>query len=164
MIKYKFIHRGNNGAILWQPGTDRLLQTWETEKIISVSEDWDNPDLQNIVEEDFVDEVSLIDSKTLVEEGDNAVDVSEELEGQDLSSSDKGSVILSEKREETSDLSSMQDETRLVLDEGVPVLVPGLVPASTGESEAEEVKNMIVENTITESDEIKDSAESEVIT
>ncbi|KAL8504826.1 hypothetical protein ACS0TY_016131 [Phlomoides rotata] len=157
VIKYKFIHKGISGAMLWQPGTDRVLQTWATERIISVSEDWENPGLQNVVEEDFVDvlnEASLIDSnlgQTLVEEGDNAVDKLEE-----LSSSDKGSAIVSEKGEETSDLSSLKDETKLVLDEGVPVLVLGLVSAST-----DEVKNSVVENTIIEPDEVEESAESE---
>lgn len=55
MIKYKFILKGGtDDDILWQPGTDRVLQTWETSKTITVSEDWENEELQIIEEEDPV--------------------------------------------------------------------------------------------------------------
>lgn len=37
---------------MWQPGPDRIFQTWETNNIIAVSEDWDNSELQKIVEEE----------------------------------------------------------------------------------------------------------------
>ncbi|CAI9097325.1 OLC1v1033719C2 [Oldenlandia corymbosa var. corymbosa] len=52
VIKYKFILKGGGDYILWQPGPDRILQTWGTEKTIIVSEDWDNAELQTIVEAD----------------------------------------------------------------------------------------------------------------
>ncbi|KAA8517394.1 hypothetical protein F0562_017687 [Nyssa sinensis] len=50
-IPFKFILKGISGNILWQPGQDRILQTWETENTICVSEDWDNAELQKIIEE-----------------------------------------------------------------------------------------------------------------
>lgn len=51
-IRYKFILKGVAGVILWQPGPDRVFQAWETSKTISVSEDWENAELQSITEED----------------------------------------------------------------------------------------------------------------
>ncbi|KAK6943101.1 Carbohydrate binding module family 20, partial [Dillenia turbinata] len=51
-IQYKFILKGITGKILWQPGPDRILQTWETNNTISVTEDWEDAGLQKIVEEE----------------------------------------------------------------------------------------------------------------
>ncbi|KAL0316392.1 UNVERIFIED_CONTAM: hypothetical protein Sradi_5517400 [Sesamum radiatum] len=53
-LTYKFILKGDTGTISWQPGPDRILETWDTDKTITVFEDWDNPELQNIVEEELV--------------------------------------------------------------------------------------------------------------
>uniref|UniRef100_A0A5B7B074 CBM20 domain-containing protein n=1 Tax=Davidia involucrata TaxID=16924 RepID=A0A5B7B074_DAVIN len=68
-IHFKFILKGTSGNILWQPGQDRILQTWETENTITVSEDWDNAELQKIVEEGLrfnQTEESAIDSEMLI--------------------------------------------------------------------------------------------------
>ncbi|KAL3531699.1 hypothetical protein ACH5RR_005220 [Cinchona calisaya] len=54
VMKYKFILKGGDDTILWQPGPDRILQTWETRNTITVCEDWDNAELQIIKEEDPV--------------------------------------------------------------------------------------------------------------
>ncbi|KAJ1396151.1 Immunoglobulin-like fold [Sesbania bispinosa] len=51
-IQFKFILKGKGGNIVWQPGSDRIIQTWETLNRISVCEDWENAELQKIVEED----------------------------------------------------------------------------------------------------------------
>ncbi|XP_058729085.1 uncharacterized protein LOC131601318 [Vicia villosa] len=51
-IQYKFILKGIEGDIIWQPGSDRVIQTWETMNRIIVSEDWENAELQKVVEED----------------------------------------------------------------------------------------------------------------
>lgn len=51
-ILYKFILKGKEGDIIWQPGSDRIIQTWETMNKIIVLEDWENAELQKIVEED----------------------------------------------------------------------------------------------------------------
>jgi hypothetical protein len=50
-IQYKFILKGKEGDIIWQPGSDRIIQTWETVNRIIVCEDWENAELQKIVEE-----------------------------------------------------------------------------------------------------------------
>ncbi|KAI3447770.1 hypothetical protein Pfo_004435 [Paulownia fortunei] len=267
VIKYKFILKGDTGYILWQPGPDRILETWDTKKTITVLEDWDNPELQSIFEEELVadlndeslinsdllivaenlnqpheeslissdllivaenlnqpheeslissdllivaenlnqpHEESLINSDLLIvsenlnqphDEGTDVIkelananghinqaekpstpmvaeNITEELGEQDLSSSDRGSFLVSEtnqKKEETilgndgkaadrSNLLRSKEETRLVSDEGVPVLVPGLLPMPPEEIEAAElnqVGNNSVENTI---DEIEDSS------
>ncbi|CAJ2655993.1 unnamed protein product [Trifolium pratense] len=51
-IQYKFILKGKEGDIIWQPGSDRIIQTWETMNRIIVCEDWENAELQKIIEED----------------------------------------------------------------------------------------------------------------
>ena len=37
---------------MWQPGADRVFQTWETKNTITVSEDWENAELQIVSEEE----------------------------------------------------------------------------------------------------------------
>ncbi|KAG5042431.1 hypothetical protein AAZX31_03G054100 [Glycine max] len=51
-FQYKFILEGEGGDIIWQPGSDRLIHTWETKNRIVVLEDWENVELQKITEED----------------------------------------------------------------------------------------------------------------
>ena len=51
-FQYKFILKGEGGDIIWQPGLDRLIHTWETKNRIVVLEDWENVELQKITEED----------------------------------------------------------------------------------------------------------------
>ncbi|GAA0153318.1 amylase [Lithospermum erythrorhizon] len=41
-IKYKFILNQGDGTILWQPGEDRVLETFQTGKTIKVTDNWDN--------------------------------------------------------------------------------------------------------------------------
>ncbi|KAF8396924.1 hypothetical protein HHK36_018559 [Tetracentron sinense] len=55
-IQFKFIHKGTAGEILWQPGPDRILQTWETKSTIIVSEDWENAEVQKITEESMANQ------------------------------------------------------------------------------------------------------------
>ncbi|PIN17185.1 Phosphoglucan, water dikinase [Handroanthus impetiginosus] len=194
VIKYKFILKEQTGKISWQPGPDRILETWDTKKTITVVEDWDNQDLQNVVEEDFVadvaEEESLIDSDLLLvaenlsqpilnEEAEAikefanasghanmvAENITEEFDEQNSSLSDKESALMSstnQKREERSPendgskLLSPKDEITLVEDEeGVPLLVPGLVTMPVEESEANRVENNSV-------DETEDSTDSEL--
>lgn len=211
VINYKFILKEITGTVSWQPGPDRILETWDTAKTISVSEDWDSPDFQNIVEEellvvDDLNESSLNDlglliaenlNQRVVEEGNDvmkeqvganertsdhsdepstlmvAENISEELGEQDSSMSDKGSDLMSEGWEETtlgdnsqvmsngSNSSSLKNETRLVKDEGDPVLVPGLDTMPPEVVEAEEVKaeaKNLVRTTTTVSDEIVEAS------
>lgn len=204
------------------------METWDTDKTITVREDWDNPQLQQIVEEELVvvpdvNDESLTDSDLLMvaenliqpheeeEEEEEPVNsdfsvaalnlnlplldertrvieevlanvnghknhasahivadnITEESGEQDSGFSNEGSRPTS-----VTDLKrSLEDETRLVKDEGVPVLVPGLViPVPPGEIEAAELNeavesNNTVENTATGRDFIEDhnSTKPEVI-
>ncbi|KAK4253234.1 hypothetical protein QN277_010564 [Acacia crassicarpa] len=54
-IQYKFILKSVSGDIIWQPGPDRIVRTWETDNRITVCEDWENAELQKIVEEEQLD-------------------------------------------------------------------------------------------------------------
>ncbi|PON92647.1 Glycoside hydrolase [Trema orientale] len=51
-IPFKFILKDSTGEILWQPGPDRVFQTWETKNTITVFEDWENAERQIITEEE----------------------------------------------------------------------------------------------------------------
>lgn len=51
-IQFKFILKDASGEIVWQPGADRVFQTWETKNTITVSEDWENTELQIVSEEE----------------------------------------------------------------------------------------------------------------
>ncbi|XP_028764404.1 uncharacterized protein LOC114722525 [Neltuma alba] len=65
-IQYKFILKSMSGDIMWQPGSDRIVKTWETVNRITVCEDWENAELQKITEEeqpDYSDGQPLIDSE-----------------------------------------------------------------------------------------------------
>ncbi|KAK7294681.1 hypothetical protein RJT34_17571 [Clitoria ternatea] len=50
-MQFKLILKKKDGEIVWQPGPDRVVQTWETTNMITVCEDWDNAHFQKIVEE-----------------------------------------------------------------------------------------------------------------
>ncbi|XP_027908312.1 uncharacterized protein LOC114167424 isoform X1 [Vigna unguiculata] len=52
LIQFKFILKGKEGDIIWQPGSDRVIQTWETVNTITVCEDWEYAELQTIAEAD----------------------------------------------------------------------------------------------------------------
>ncbi|KAJ4835041.1 hypothetical protein Tsubulata_012834 [Turnera subulata] len=49
-IQFKFILKGVNGELLWQPDPDRIIHTWETENTIVVIEDWEDEALQKVIE------------------------------------------------------------------------------------------------------------------
>ncbi|XP_021888635.1 uncharacterized protein LOC110807731 isoform X2 [Carica papaya] len=69
VIQFKFILKGVDGEILWQPGPDRVLQTWETTNTIMVYEDWENAECQKVLEEESLtkgDEEPIIGSELLV--------------------------------------------------------------------------------------------------
>ncbi|KAL0336771.1 UNVERIFIED_CONTAM: hypothetical protein Scaly_1952200 [Sesamum calycinum] len=228
-LTYKFILKGDTGTISWQPGPDRILETWDTDKTITVFEDWDNPELRNIVEEELVADLpqdssinlglsmvadnltrpnkeSLIDSgsfndaekldQPILEKGidvledranDNgliyhaeepsapmvAANITEKFGEQELSSIDGGSGLMTithQKKEEKawgndgavngSHFFTSDDQARLVSDEEIPVLVPGLIPIPSEDVEEEElnlVENNAVGNTTVEYDGIEDS-------
>ncbi|XP_031261446.1 uncharacterized protein LOC116119647 isoform X1 [Pistacia vera] len=51
-IQFKFILKKATGGILWQPGPDRTIQTWETKNTITIMEDWNDAGYQKIIEEE----------------------------------------------------------------------------------------------------------------
>ncbi|KAK7390653.1 hypothetical protein VNO78_25999 [Psophocarpus tetragonolobus] len=53
-IQFKFILKGKDGNIIWQPGPDRVINIQETMNRTVVCEDWENVELQKIIEEDQV--------------------------------------------------------------------------------------------------------------
>ncbi|KAK4759413.1 hypothetical protein SAY87_022544 [Trapa incisa] len=57
-IGFKFILMGSTGIIQWQPCPDRVLETWETDKAITVYEDWEDAALQRITEEELLKDSS----------------------------------------------------------------------------------------------------------
>ncbi|KAL0344469.1 UNVERIFIED_CONTAM: hypothetical protein Sradi_4278200 [Sesamum radiatum] len=228
-LTYKFILKGDTSTISWQPGPDRILETWDTDKTITVFEDWDNPELRNIAEEELVADLpqdssinlglsmvadnftqpnkeSVTDSgsfndaekldQLILEKGidvledranDNgliyhaeepsaamvAANITEKFGKQELSSNDGGSGLMTvthQKKEEKawgndgpvngSHFFTSDDQARLVTDEDVPVLVPGLIPIPSDDVEEEElnlVENNLVGNTAVEYDGIEDS-------
>ncbi|KAK1311969.1 hypothetical protein QJS10_CPA07g00022 [Acorus calamus] len=119
-IQFKFILRGLSGEILWQPGSDRVFQTWETKNTIVVSEDWDDSGLQRITEEGplaaMVEESSVLEDKM----GNNG-----------LTQGDLTSI------KDIDPLTDKEDQMNIVNGKGetvkhsegdLPVLVPGLPP------------------------------------
>ncbi|KAG6697624.1 hypothetical protein I3842_09G210400 [Carya illinoinensis] len=68
-VKFKFILKEITGNIVWQPGPDRIFQTWETENTVTVCEDWDNAEFQKIIEEGQLadpNEHSMVDSEMMI--------------------------------------------------------------------------------------------------
>ncbi|XP_076939556.1 uncharacterized protein LOC143608394 [Bidens hawaiensis] len=52
-IKFKLVMQESDGKFVWQPGPDRVLEgCFQTEKIITLCEDWENPDARIILETD----------------------------------------------------------------------------------------------------------------
>ncbi|KAK7256891.1 hypothetical protein RIF29_30448 [Crotalaria pallida] len=50
-IQFKFILKGKTGELIWQPGPDRILHTWEAMDRVTVCEDWENAGSQKIIQE-----------------------------------------------------------------------------------------------------------------
>ncbi|XP_057498879.1 uncharacterized protein LOC130783326 [Actinidia eriantha] len=115
-IQYKFILKGKTGNILWQPGPDRILQTWETNNTISVSADWDNSELQMIIEEEpssiTNDEMLIVLESSSPQSGELTV-------GENVIGNNGSAVNLKSS-------TGKKDEENPVFHEGDPILVPGL--------------------------------------
>lgn len=179
MINYKFILKEITGTVSWQPGPDRVLETWDTANTISVTGDWEIPEFQIIDEEEVVDDVNepcLNGSGLLIAEnlnvivGEEADEVMEErVDGNERTGDqiDNPSTHMVAENISVEDLdgsspSSLKNESGLVVDEGLPALVPGLdttrleeVEAEEAEAEAEveaEASSIIGSITATESD------------
>ncbi|KAI3988913.1 hypothetical protein MKX01_016484 [Papaver californicum] len=154
-IQFKFILKEPTGEVIWQPGPDRVLKTWETDKTIVIFEDWDNVELQMVTEEESItkssisqevvgnsnEEDSMLNSYTqegpVVNSNTEEPTISPittvekmaypEAEQTDIDDSvtSTGSFVI----EKTS--MSLKDEDTSFQYEGEPILVPGLAPLST---------------------------------
>ncbi|EOA20782.1 hypothetical protein CARUB_v10001111mg [Capsella rubella] len=168
LVEFKFILKAQTGEILWQPGPNRFLETWETNKTIRICEDWDNADLQMMIEEVYVpfnQEDNITHPKQSVrldtslsskrgEEGDEVLGTAQQNSSavvvenagyvSDEPAENSSFDIQSEKTMETSNgaltARVVTNEAMFTEDES-PVLVPGLVPLSDLENEDVEVIN-----------------------
>ncbi|KAI7739292.1 hypothetical protein M8C21_026627 [Ambrosia artemisiifolia] len=112
-IKFKFILQQTNGQFLWQPGPDRLFQCFQTQNIITLSEDWENPDSRIILETHHPtinQDIQFVEPSTVTQEPEECAINMKEV---------------------------------LVSDEMVPVLVPGLtqLPLDEGPDDEPELVN-----------------------
>ncbi|XP_076958212.1 uncharacterized protein LOC143633875 [Bidens hawaiensis] len=52
-FKFKLVMQESDGKFVWQPGPDRVLEgCFQTDKIITLCEDWENPDSRIVMETD----------------------------------------------------------------------------------------------------------------
>ncbi|XP_074366748.1 uncharacterized protein LOC141707466 [Apium graveolens] len=163
-IKFKIILKEGPENIVWQPGPDRILQTWETENILTICEDWDSADCQKILEdvptfnqieesiinaEDITDlnkEVQIDKSKTMHSRGL----VSNVKEGPAVISDEDISMLM---LGGNGSMSNVED-SKLTADEtlstnGLPILIPGLDPLPTNQPE-EKVLNEVEKDIVTD--------------
>ncbi|XP_019084602.1 PREDICTED: uncharacterized protein LOC104708971 isoform X2 [Camelina sativa] len=159
LVEFKFILKAQTGEILWQPGPNRSLETWETNKTIRICEDWGNADLQMMIEEDYVpfnQEDSITHPKqsvrvdTIREEVDEVLGTTVHQNSSVLVVenagyvSDESADIQSEKTMESSNgalTARVVTSEAMFTEEESPVLVPGLVSLSDLENEDMEVIN-----------------------
>ncbi|KAM0009885.1 putative glucan 1,4-alpha-glucosidase [Helianthus debilis subsp. tardiflorus] len=114
-IKFKLIMQESDGKYVWQPGPDRVLECFQTEKIITLCEDWENPDSRTIIETDpsMNEEIQFVEPSV-------------------------GTTVTEEPNEYAINMKEV-----LVSDEVVPVLVPGLsqLPLDEGPDDEPEPAN-----------------------
>ncbi|KAJ0235050.1 Carbohydrate-binding-like fold [Hirschfeldia incana] len=156
LVEFKFILKAETGEILWQPGPNRAVETWETNKTIRICEDWENADLQMMREEDFVpllNQEEKLSSLTLdmpivaenVTHPKQSVALVNDAssngaveEVQVLDAVENAGYVSDDEPEENSSgaLTACQDENVIVFtEEESPVLVPGLFPLTDMENE-----------------------------
>ncbi|KAJ6796465.1 uncharacterized protein M6B38_218650 [Iris pallida] len=129
-IHFKFILRGPSGKFHWQPGPDRVLQTWETANTIVVTEDWENAENQKITEEKLTDMVGKVIIPENIEAGNFSSGSSEnQLDGIDHAESTE-EVIPSESQLH---VDMRMNGSNMASNEGDAILVPGLTPIPVSE-------------------------------
>ncbi|KAK1306521.1 hypothetical protein QJS10_CPA10g01424 [Acorus calamus] len=140
-IHFKFILRGLTGELLWQPGPDRVLQTWETENTIVVSEDWDDSGLQRIAEKGPL--VAMVEESVVLEGN-----LGNKGPTEDSSTSIKDVDSLTAVKE--NQIESVEGEGKAVMhNEGdVPVSVPGLTTLPTSAPIEDDFSKETVSGTI----------------
>lgn len=162
-IKFKIILKQGPENIIWQPGPDRILQTWETENTITISEDWESADCQKILEEPIFNQIeeSIINAEDITEPNKQVhIDKSNTIHSRGLVSNVKESLaVISDE-----DINMLMlggngsmmnvDDSKLTTDEtlstnGLPLLVPGLDPLPTTQPQ-EKVLNEVEKNIVTD--------------
>lgn len=152
--------KAQTGEILWQPGPNRGIETWETNKTIRICEDWENADLQMMMEEDFVplnqepkqSSVITHPKELLTSVSSNGAGEEVEVFGtaQQISPvvvAENAELVSDDEPEESSSgaLTACKDENvteeAMFIEEETPVLVPGLFPPS--DLDIEEVSGRI---------------------
>lgn len=175
-IKFKVILKAGPKNIIWQPGPDRTLQTWETENTITVCEDWDDAELQKVLEE----EPTSTPNEEFAINAENITDPKEKFHI-DTNSTLPGRRLVSNAKEDPAAISD-EDMNRLILEtngimvnvqdsesttdegntlsiNGLPVLVPGLSPVPTTHTEEaslKEVETNIFSDASIEADKIEE--------
>jgi hypothetical protein len=162
-ILYKFILKGKEGDIIWQPGSDRVIQTWETMNRIIVLEDWENAELQKIIEEDTLsqpnEEPPVLPEKPMAMFAEN-IGSSEDLTESKSQTTNKTNVVRKSDKSEDgfqNDPAALKNKKGTIVEgslidfEGGPVLVPGLIPLTeeeAGPSEVVEEEKTVVEPSV----------------
>ncbi|XP_026412560.1 uncharacterized protein LOC113308291 isoform X2 [Papaver somniferum] len=139
-IQFKFILKEPTGEVTWQPGPDRILKTWETDKTIIIFEDWDNVELQMVTEEEstaksYISQEVVGNSNkedSTVNEEDSVVNSNTtEPTISSTTATEKMAYAEAEQNDIEKTSRSLKDEDTLFQYEGEPILVPGLAPLST---------------------------------
>lgn len=175
-IKFKIILKAGPENIIWQPGPDRTLQTWETENTITVCEDWDDAELQKVLEEEPTstpNEEFTINAENITDPKEKFhIDTNSTLPGRRLvsnakedpaaiSDEDMNRLILETNgiMVNVQDSESTTDEVNALSMNGLPLLVPGLSPVPTThakEASLKEVETNIFSDASIEADKIEE--------
>ncbi|CAN8237580.1 unnamed protein product [Cochlearia groenlandica] len=142
LVEFKFILKSNTGEILWQPGPNRSLQTWETNKMIRICQDWENADLQMMIEEDFVPISQHENQSSVAKEEEEVLGVVQQQKSSQVVVSDGSDENLSSNGKCEKDIETSNGGVRVENatkeneeEEEGPVLVPGLIPMSDVDDE-----------------------------
>ncbi|KAJ8753913.1 hypothetical protein K2173_000167 [Erythroxylum novogranatense] len=143
-VQFKFILKGITGNVLWQPGPDRVLQTWETKYNIVVLEDWEAAENQKIT-----DEKPLPDRGEVLTSNSGLPIVAENLTLQDeqetVISADEEKPSPSSKEKEIADkIPPLQESTMAMVADNIsnPTQNPSIVDVGTSK------KNSSVEDEV----------------
>ncbi|KAK1355735.1 CBM20 domain-containing protein [Heracleum sosnowskyi] len=156
-IKFKIILKDGSENITWQPGPDRILQTSETQNSITVCEDWDSAELQNIIEEKLI--FNQLEEPIIIEE---EITSSHKEVNIDLNNTVPGRGFVSNPKESPADTSDKDSNTLVVGGNGsmmnlkeskrgtdealstykLPLLVPGLNPLPNTQPEEKPLKEI----------------------
>ncbi|KAK3226161.1 hypothetical protein Dsin_006023 [Dipteronia sinensis] len=173
-IQFKFVLKDSTGNMLWQPGPDRIFQTWETENTITICEDWENAEYQKISEGDgdlFANEnaddsnvnsaeemaddpIAIVAENISYPNEDNPIVYASNnnmFDGNQISQPEESVMAIKNTMIEedilgSNGMAAAAVEESLISHEGGAVLVPGLTPIPTMPTEGEIQDESIVIN------------------